>query len=102
MAAFAVNELEDAARNALLEKLLARRGVSVLIVEPIARRRVHPWWTLWRTAFEERGGRADEWRFPVELPHWLAELDHASDSTIGNFRENRSFFRLLLDSMLNF
>ena len=76
LAAFAVNELEDAARNTLLEKLLLSRH-PVLIVEPIARR-VHPWWTSWRAAFEERGGRADEWRFPVELPDWLAELDHAS------------------------
>lgn len=77
VAAFAVNELEDGARKALCEKLLLSRGVSVLIVEPIARR-IHPWWTPWRTAFEERGGRADEWRFPVELPDWLAELDRAS------------------------
>ncbi len=77
VAAFAVNELEDAARNTLLEKLLLSRGVSVLIVEPIARR-VHPWWTSWRAAVESRGGRADEWRFPVELPDWLAELDRAS------------------------
>ena len=77
VAAFTVNELEDVARNALLQKLLLSRSVSVLIVEPIARR-VHPWWTPWRSAFEERGGRADEWRFPVELPDWLAELDRAS------------------------
>ncbi len=77
VAAFAVNELGDDARNTLLGRLRKSRGVSVLIVEPIARR-VHPWWTPWRAAFEERGGRADEWRFPVELPDWLAELDHAS------------------------
>ena len=77
VAAFAVNELEDAARETLLKKLLGSRGVSVLIVEPIARR-VHPWWTPWRAAVESRGGRADEWRFPVELPDWLAELDRTS------------------------
>ena len=66
VAAFAVNELEDGARKALREKLLLSRGVSVLIVEPIARR-IHPWWTPWRDAFEERGGRADEWRGPKKI-----------------------------------
>jgi Methyltransferase domain len=69
LAAYSVNELTDAAREALLPRLLDARtkGATVLIVEPIARR-LTPWWRHWETAFQEHGGRADEWRFPASLP----------------------------------
>jgi SAM-dependent methyltransferase len=79
LAAFAVNELGEAARNQLLERLLARsgRGDPILIVEPLARG-VAPWWGAWRNAFEAAGGRADEWRFRVELPAIVAKLDRAA------------------------
>ena len=45
----------------------------MLIVEPIARG-VTGWWTEWAHACAEAGGRADEWRFPAELPRLLSEI----------------------------
>ena len=69
LAAYAVNELTDDARAGLLPRLMAahRSGTRVLIVEPIARRLAR-WWAPWEGAVVAVGGRADEWRFRVELP----------------------------------
>ena len=77
--AFALNEIDDAARAALRDRLLgvARAGAAVLVVEPIARRAL-PWWDDWSDAFRAAGGRADEWRFPADLPGRLRELDRAA------------------------
>ena len=74
-----VNELGQESRTALLARLLeaARSGAAILVLEPIARR-VAPWWPEWTTAFATIGGRADEWRFSIELPDWLARLDRAA------------------------
>jgi hypothetical protein len=74
-----VNELDERSRAALLETLLdaASTGVGVLIVEPIATRAT-PWWQGWSDEFARLGGRASEWRFPVQLPNWLAKLDRAA------------------------
>jgi SAM-dependent methyltransferase len=79
LAAFTVNELPDASREALLPKLLdcGRRGGRVLVVEPIAGG-VARWWSGWRREFEQVGGRADEWRFRAELPPIVAKLDRAA------------------------
>lgn len=81
VAAFAVNELsdDDGERKKLLERLVSsvRGGATVLIVEPIARRAA-TWWTEWSDVVTAEGGRADEWRFGVELPAFVAELDRAS------------------------
>jgi hypothetical protein len=79
LAAFTVNELEPAARERLLERLLkaASAGAPVLIVEPISRR-VSPWWPAWRDAFVGAGGRDDEWRFRPRLPASLALLGKAA------------------------
>ena len=44
-----------------------RRGTTVLVIEPIARR-LAPWWSSWESAFTAAGGRADEWRLPSDLP----------------------------------
>jgi SAM-dependent methyltransferase len=79
VAAFAVNELADAARQVLLTRFLDRiaQGDRVLIVEPLARF-VAPWWERWREAFQSVGGRADEWRFRAELPPIVAKLDRAA------------------------
>jgi SAM-dependent methyltransferase len=79
IAAFTVNELSDAAREALLPRLVAagRQGARVLVVEPIARR-LAPWWGTWAAAFREVGGREDDWSFPATLPPRLALLDRAS------------------------
>jgi SAM-dependent methyltransferase len=79
VAAYTVNELPEAARSALLPRLLeaGRRGARVLVVEPIARRTA-PWWTEWAKAFGGAGGRADEWRFPASLPNRQAGLARAA------------------------
>ena len=79
LAAFAVNELPDARRDAMLERLLDRgaNGDRVLVVEPIAGF-VARWWGRSRDAFVARGGRADEWRFRLELPPIVAKLDRAA------------------------
>jgi hypothetical protein len=69
VAAYTVNELADDARAGLRDRLLEAhaRGAHVLVVEPIARRAA-AWWDAWAAAFVDAGGRADEWRFAVELP----------------------------------
>jgi hypothetical protein len=79
LAAFTVNELPDEARDALLPRLLERatKGDRILIVEPLAKGAV-PWWGTWKLAFAAVGGRADEWRFRVELPPLVAKLDRAA------------------------
>lgn len=72
---WAVNELPDAVRQWVLPKLVAfaqSRG-PVLVVEPLSRA-VTPWWREWVEAFAPAGGRADEWKFSVELPPMLHEL----------------------------
>lgn len=79
VAAFAVNEVADADREALLARLLdaGGRGTRVLVLEPLARRAL-PWWDAWAAAVTAAGGRADEWRFAVDLPDTLARLDRAA------------------------
>lgn len=79
IAAFTLNELADAARETVLERLLARgaRGDAVLVVEPLAGI-VAPWWNRWRQIFQEAGGRAADWRFRIELPAIVAKLDRAA------------------------
>ena len=80
VAAYTVNELLDASRDALLQRLLERaaRGDGVLVVEPIAGF-VARWWGQWRDAIEAAGGRADEWRIrPAGLPALVARLDEAA------------------------
>ena len=79
LAAYVVNELDDAARAALLPRLLdvARSGGRVLIVEPIANRLL-PWWPAWQAAVEGAGGRADQWRIDTSLPSLVARLDRAA------------------------
>jgi SAM-dependent methyltransferase len=79
VAAFTVNELDEETRGRLLERLLAaaRRQARILVVEPIARR-PFPWWDAWVDAFLAAGGRADLWRFQVDLPERLRLLDRAA------------------------
>jgi hypothetical protein len=79
IAAFTINELDAEAQDRLLPQFLkaAARGSPVLIVEPIARRLTY-WWDSWADAFVSAGGRADEWRFRVELPERLKLMDRAA------------------------
>ena len=79
LAAYTMNELPPDARRQLERSLLkaAAEGARVLIIEPIARR-VTPWWDDVARRFVAAGGRADEWRFPVDLPPLLKLLDRAA------------------------
>ena len=79
LAAYAANELTPSGRESLLAWLFASRdrGARILVVEPIARRAL-PWWSDWKEAFAKRGGRADEWRFPAELPPTQRALARAA------------------------
>jgi hypothetical protein len=79
VAAFTLNEMDDAARDMLMKRLIERtgKGDRLLIVEPIAGV-VARWWKPWRAQIEAAGGRGDEWRFRVELPPIVAKLDRAA------------------------
>jgi hypothetical protein len=79
IAAYAANELTVEGRASLLTELsrMHDAGARILVIEPIARRAL-PWWEQWRARFERRGGRADEWRFPVALPPTQLSLARAA------------------------
>lgn len=79
VAAWSINELDDAARRALLPDLLTLMdlGYRVLIIEPLARTAV-PWWKAWADTWQHHGGRADEWKFEPALPPVLADLSDAA------------------------
>lgn len=79
LAAYAVNELPDEIRAVLLPRLVAAHAQSgrVLVIEPIARRQA-PWWNTWQKIFISAGGRADEWRFRVDLPDRQRSLARAA------------------------
>lgn len=79
IAAYTLNELDDAGRDGLLTRLLeaAANGSRALIVEPLARG-VAPWWPRWQDRVEQAGGRGDEWRFRAELPPIVQKLDRAA------------------------
>jgi hypothetical protein len=79
IATFVVNELPAEIRRRLLARLLerAKRGDRIVIIEPLARS-IAPWWDEWTDAFAGVGGRADEWRFPIDRPAIVAKLDRAA------------------------
>jgi hypothetical protein len=76
---YVLNELPDATRDRLLEHLVARAASSgpLLIVEAIARRD-KPWWPQWIERLGAAGARADEWRFPAEVPPFFHDLARAA------------------------
>jgi hypothetical protein len=49
----------------------------VLVVEPIAKRAL-AWWPEWQAQFTTSGGRADEWRFRIDLPERQRLLGRAA------------------------
>lgn len=69
VAAFALNELDDADRERLWQVLTrqVQAGSRVLIAEPLATG-ITPWWQDWAKRAEAQGGRADEWHFEATLP----------------------------------
>jgi precorrin-6B methylase 2 len=79
MLAFTANELAEEQRAPLWARLRAagRLGWRVLVLEPLARRAA-PWWEAWRADALADGGRADEWRFRVELPEPVVRLGRAA------------------------
>ncbi len=79
LVAFTLNELPDGTRDATLQRLFDRAaaGDRVLIVEPLARG-VAPWWNRYQDKAVAAGGRADEWRFRIELPAIVTKLDRAA------------------------
>ena len=79
IAGYVLNELAEAARMSLEDRLLsaAAQGARVLVLEPIARG-VTPWWDRTAERVRSAGGRADEWRFPIELPTLLRTFDTAA------------------------
>ena len=79
VAAYLLNEMQDAARMSVEDQLFVAGGSGnrILILEPIARS-IAPWWTRTAERFRSIGGRADEWRFAVDLPPLLRTLDHAA------------------------
>lgn len=79
LAAFTLNELPAEGRQTLVDRLLQRsaEGDRVLIVEPLAGGAA-PWWPALAARVEAAGGRADEWRLPVDLPPIVAKLDRAA------------------------
>ena len=79
VAAYLLNELPSPLRCGVEDQLFAaaERGVCVLVMEPIARA-VAPWWEQTARRTMDAGGRADEWRFDVDLPPLLRTLDTAA------------------------
>jgi hypothetical protein len=83
VAAFFVNELNDADRAALLDQITAGSRLPapssrhVLIVEPISQR-ISPWWDQWADEFRKLGGRADTWKARIDAPPIVKRLAKAS------------------------
>jgi hypothetical protein len=79
VAAYTLNELAEPARARLETYLInaASAGVRALVLEPIARA-ITPWWEPTAARVIAAGGRADEWKFAVELPPLLQLFDRAA------------------------
>jgi hypothetical protein len=76
LAAYTLNELEDSARTRILDQAMTS-GRGLLIVEPIARG-ITPWWNAAAAAVTARGGRANEWKLPLDMPDRWRLLDRAA------------------------
>jgi predicted RNA methylase len=76
VAAFVVNELNDADRSGMIRHLKVA-ATSVLIIEPISQR-ISPWWDDWTNEFKSIGGRADEWRVRIDVPPIVKRLSKAA------------------------
>lgn len=79
IAAYVLNELPTATRQLLESRLIdaAGRGGRILIIEPIARS-IAPWWDALAARMALAGSRANDWRFPVDLPAPLRMFDNAA------------------------
>ena len=79
VAAYALNELMEPARARVENYLInaAAAGARALVLEPIARA-ITPWWQPAAARVVSAGGRADEWKFAVDLPPLLQLFDRAA------------------------
>jgi len=79
VAAYVLNELPNALRIQIENQLIeaAAHGTRILVIEPIARS-ITPWWDQTASRITAAGGRADEWRFDVDLPPLVRLLDKAA------------------------
>lgn len=76
VAAYTLNELDERARAKVLDAALAS-GRELLVVEPIARA-ITPWWDGAARDVIARGGRADDWKLPLDMPERWRLLDRAA------------------------
>ena len=84
IAGYVLNELTPVLRAGVEDYLFeaAERGARVLVLEPIARS-IAPWWEQTARRATDAGGRADEWRFQVDLPPLLRTFDTAAGLNHG-------------------
>jgi hypothetical protein len=76
IAAYTLNELDAPSRNRILTTARTSGG-PLLVVEPIARA-VTPWWDGAAREVIAHGGRADDWKLPLEMPERWLLLDRAA------------------------
>ena len=80
VAAFVVNELNDADRGEMLREFIRLKAdttgslTKILIVEPISNR-ISPWWPEWTEAL---GAQAHQWKVRVETPPIVKRLAKAA------------------------
>jgi len=93
VAAFVLNELPDPLRVQVENQLFAAaaQGARILVIEPIARS-VVPWWDATARRVISSGGRADEWRFSVDLPPMLRLFDKAAGLNHREVKVRTLFF----------
>ena len=76
VAAYTLNELDEAARQKVLSQAFTA-GRELLVVEPIARG-ITPWWDAVAGEVSARGGRSDDWKLPLDMPERWRLLDRAA------------------------
>ena len=76
VAAYTLNEVSSDVRRRILADALSSAS-PLLIIEPIARA-VTPWWNEAASAVIARGGRADDWKLPLDMPDRWRLLDRAA------------------------
>ncbi|HSJ97969.1 MAG TPA: hypothetical protein VLC53_12890, partial [Myxococcota bacterium] len=76
---WAVNELDEGARAALLGALQRALGAGarLLLLEPLAGPAT-PWWREWADALAPLGVEEPRAKVRIALPEWIARLDAAS------------------------
>lgn len=76
VAAYTLNELDEEPRQRVLQGAIAARK-GLLVIEPISRA-VTPWWNRAATEVIAAGGRADDWKLPLQMPARWRLLDRAA------------------------